>query len=304
MSGLRYDAEFASFMAAVPAGPEKPDFQNVHELRDWTDKLLHLIFRMAPTPPTVETLEFKVPSTHDGADITVVRFAEADVLFRAEPQAAIIYFHGGGMVASSVETFGPSVARHASASGVVFFAVDYRLAPEYPAPAGVEDGYAALKYVSENALEFHIDPARIAVMGDSGGGCIAAGVALMARDRALSPPLAKQILIYPMLDDRTKLDKDADLHKFLTWQLRDNVMAWNALLGEDKAGNPDAEVNTYAVPARNTNLRGLPQPISMLADVEVEFHLWAGVPHGFEGAATTAVVKSVLAARTKAMTSF
>ncbi|PKS07126.1 hypothetical protein jhhlp_005726 [Lomentospora prolificans] len=322
MSSLRYDPEFAAFMAAVPATPEKPVFTNVLDLRAWTDQLLYTIFRMAPTPPTVQSKEFTVPS-YDGAGIKVVRYAEAEVLARTEPQPAIVYFHGGGMVACSVDTFGPAIARNASASGVVFFGVDYRLAPEHPAPAGVEDAYAALKYVSDHAAELNIDPKRIALQGDSGGGCIAAGAALLARDRALSPPVAKQILIYPMLDDRTFLDKDAELNKFLTWQYHESVLAWNALLGEDKAGKPEAEVSEYAVPARNKSLRDLPPTYIDVggldlfrdenieyagrlakADVEVEFHLWAGLPHGFEGAATTSIVKRVLESRTKAMQSF
>ena len=226
------------------------------------------------------------------------------------------------MVSCSVEIFGPALARHAKASGVTFFGVDYRLAPENPAPCGVEDGFAALKYVSEHAAELNVDPKRIAVMGDSGGGCIAAGTALLARDRGLSPALAKQILIYPMLDDRTHLDEGEDLHKFLTWQLHENVLSWKALLGE-KAGKPEAEVSAYAAPARAESLRGLPptyidigtldlfrdENVEYVArmvkeNVEVEFHLWPGLPHGFEGAAGTAIVKRVLASREKAMQSF
>ena len=105
-----------------------------------------------------------------------------------------------------------------------------------------------------------VDPARIGVMGDSAGGGLAAGVCLLARDRG-GPPVAQQLLIYPMLDDRTH-PPDPQLLPFLTWTYDDNVTGWAALLG-DSAGTDT--VSPYAAPARATDLAGLPDTYSTSA---------------------------------------
>jgi acetyl esterase/lipase len=114
---------------------------------------------------------------------------------------AVLYLHGGGMISGSVAIYDGPVSHYVSNSGVSMLAVDYRLAPEHPYPVPVEDCYAGLRWLAEHADELGVDPARIAVMGDSAGGGLAAAVALLARDRG-GPELAAQILIYPMLDDR------------------------------------------------------------------------------------------------------
>ncbi|KAL6236513.1 alpha/beta hydrolase fold-domain-containing protein [Aspergillus navahoensis] len=99
-------------------------------------------------------------------------------------------------------------------TGVPVYTIEYRLAPEHPFPAGVEEVYAALKWVHEQGENIGVDPSRIAIKGESAGGNLAAAAALIARDRSLSPPLAKQILSYPMLDDRTALSDDMlDAHR-------------------------------------------------------------------------------------------
>jgi acetyl esterase/lipase len=321
MSNIRYDPEY--WAAVAPFMDQKqPKFKNVWELREFTQNLLGTIFRMAPTPENVMEKKFTYKS-YDGNKRALHRFATVDVLHHPAPQPAVIYCHGGGMVSCTVDIFAPAVARNAASSGLPFFAVDYRLAPENPAPCGVEDVYAAIKYVSDNARDLNIDPSRIAVMGDSGGGCLAAGAALLARDRRLNPPLAKQILIYPMLDDRTALAPDAPLLKFLTWQATDNVLAWTAVLGPDKAGKPGANVSEYAAPARARYLGGLPptyldvggldlfrdeclEYVTRLAkeNVEVEVHVWPGVPHGFESAIGTSWAARAFGSRIKALKGF
>lgn len=174
---------------------------------------------------------------------------------------------------------------------------DYRLAPEYPHPAPVEDCYAGLVWLSTHAQELGIDPARIGVVGLSAGGGLAAGVALLARDRGLSPPLAKQILFCPMLDDRN-VETDSASLPLMTWSWDDNWTGWNALLG--KAAGSDS-VSEYAAPARAKQLHGLPTTYIDVgskdifakedqeyaerlraANVMVEFNLYDSVPHGFE----------------------
>jgi acetyl esterase/lipase len=186
----------------------------------------------------------------------------------------------------------------------------------------VEDCYAGLTWLHANAQKFNVDPTRIAVKGESAGGGLAAGVALMARDKNLSPPLAKQILIYPMLDDRTK--EDAALVPFASWSYVDNVTGWTALLGANKAGKAEADVPIYCAPARAKSLKGLPSTyidvgtLDIFRDedieyaqrlakenIDVEFHLYPGLPHAFEltGAKTNAT-KRALENRMRAMMSF
>jgi acetyl esterase/lipase len=154
-----------------------------------------------------------------------------------------------------------------------------------------------LEWVHDHALEFQVDPARIGIFGESAGGGLAAATAIMARDRKLNPPLAKQILVYPMLDDRNK--KDFGIYNDLvTWKQEDNVTGWSAMLG-DRVGADDVEPT--AAPARITDASGLPPTYLdvgsfdlfvdeniayvaklVAANIEVEFHLYPGLPHGFE----------------------
>jgi acetyl esterase/lipase len=174
--------------------------------------------------------------------------------------------------------------------------VDYRRAPEDPHPAPVEDCFAALRWLADHARELGADAGRIAVMGDSGGGGLAAAVALLARDRG-GPALARQVLVYPMLDDRTTTP-DPLLVPFMTWTYDDNLTGWGALLGS-AAG--DADVPPYAAPARAKDLAGLPAAyvdvgeLDIFRDEDVEYarrlgaagvaielHVHPGAPHGFD----------------------
>jgi acetyl esterase/lipase len=131
--------------------------------------------------------------------------------------------------------------------------VEYRLAPEHRYPTPVEDCYSGLQWLAGHADELDVDPERIAVMGDSAGGGLAAAVALMSRDRG-GPTLAHQILIYPMLDDRNT-SPDPEIVPFAVWSYDDNITGWGALLGEAVGG---ASVSPYAAPARAIDLSGLP----------------------------------------------
>jgi acetyl esterase len=115
------------------------------------------------------------------------------------PLAALVYYHGGGWVLGDLDGFDATTRGYASGAGVLVVSVDYRLAPEHPFPAAVDDCYAALEWAAANAAELQVDPARIAVGGDSAGGNLAAAVTLRARDRG-GPPIAFQLLVYPVLD--------------------------------------------------------------------------------------------------------
>ena len=222
----------------------------------------------------------------------------------AGPLPCVVDYHGGAFIMGSAQMGHPANVRIALDAGVVVVSVDYRLAPEHPFPAGVEDCYAGLVWVHANASDLGVDPARIAVMGGSAGGALAAAVALMARDRG-GPPICFQALQIPVTDDR-----------LTTWSaqnFRDTPMfnrpgaehMWENYLG---AGYEGRETSPYAAPNRAADLSGLPpayvqtmdlDPLRdegieyayrlMTAGVSVELHAYPGTFHG-SGLATNASV--------------
>lgn len=263
------------------------------------------------TPDDVTTSDHHV-TTADGGEILLRWYSKDGVT----PGSAAVYLHGGGMILGGVDLFDATLARYTSVSGVPLLAVEYRLAPEHPHPAAVEDAYAGLEWLADHAGELGVDASRIAIMGDSAGGGIAAAAALLARDRG-GPALAQQILLFPMLDDRTTTP-DPQLVPLALWSYDDNITGWGALLG-DAAGGPD--VSPYAAPARLTDAVGLPAAyievgqLDIFRDeniayaqllsrdgVEVEFHLHPGVPHEFETLAPDAdVARRALADRVRVL---
>jgi acetyl esterase/lipase len=200
------------------------------------------------------------------------------------------------MILDSVAMWDGPVSRIVSRTGVPFLSVEYRLAPEHPFPTSVEDAYAALKWLHEHADDLGIDPARITVMGNSGGATLAAAISILVRDRG-GPTVARQLLIFPMLNDHTTVP-DPYVEPYAAWSYDDTITAWHALLG-DCAGGPD--VSAYAAPARLTDAAELPPAyieagqldifrdedlryaILLSADgVPVEAHLTPGAPHEFD----------------------
>ncbi|MEU0797081.1 alpha/beta hydrolase [Amycolatopsis sp. NPDC005961] len=277
-------APMAEAMAAAP----HPAVGDVATRRVALEAMMAETAALQPTPADVTTTDFHAVAG-DGAKVLLRWYAKDG----AAPGSAALYLHGGGMILGSVALYDAPIARYVSASGVPMLAVDYRLAPEHPDPTPVEDVYTGLKWLHDHAAELGVDPARIAVMGDSAGGGLAAGVTLLARDRG-GPAVARQILVFPMLDDRTTTP-DPELVPFATWTYEDNVTGWSALLGDR------ADVSPYAAAARANDLSGLPPTyleVGQLdifrdedldyarrlgaAGVDVEFHLHPGVPHEFE----------------------
>jgi acetyl esterase/lipase len=237
----------------------------------------------------VEVQEFSL--TYDGGRLPLrwYRRSGAD-----QPGSAALYLHGGGMILDWERLGGlydEVVRSYVAASGVPMLVVDYRVAPEFPHPVPLQDCYAALGWLAGHAGELGVDASRLAVVGDSAGGGLAAGVCLLARDRG-GPPIAAQLLIYPMLDDRT--GADAAGGALLTWSYDDNATGWGALLS---GGGADG----YAAPARADDLAGLPPAYLdvggldifveedvvfaqrlIAAGIPVELHVYPGCPHGFD----------------------
>jgi acetyl esterase len=185
-------------------------------------------------------------------------------VYRPDPDRtlpAVMFFHGGGFVICDLDSHDRQCRSLANSSGCVVIAVDYRLAPEHPFPAAPDDAYAATRYVAEHAVEFGIDPNRIAVAGDSAGGNLATVVALMARDRG-GPQLRLQLLVYPVVDFE---DESPSMHQygtdhFLTRDLMDWFKAQYV---------PGADARTpYASPMNAPDLRGLPPALIITAECD------------------------------------
>ncbi|KAH6654397.1 triacylglycerol lipase [Truncatella angustata] len=301
MENLRYDPEFWQVFEPM-AGYPVPTFDDPVAARTATEKTLGELFKQVPRPAGVAETSYEVESL-DGFKIPVTRFVPSALKDVTKPQRAVIYLHGGWMVMGSVELFKPLVLNYAHNYNIQIFGVDYRLGPEDPAPAGVEDTYAVVKWLQNRADEFNIDPARIALFGASAGGGVAVGASLFARDKGLSPPLARLVIIYPMLDDRTSLDPENVLTKYVGPSDSLNKLGWKAYLGGRERDERD-DVSIYMSPGRAENLEGLPPTYVDIggfdlfasecvefvrkltaANNSVEFHLYPGVPHGWEGIA-------------------
>lgn len=185
-------------------------------------------------------------------------------LYRPSPEPGLpvlVYLHGGGLVMGSNHSFEPLARELAHASGAAVAAVEYRLAPESPPPAQFDDAYAATEWVAAHADELNLDVSRLAVVGDSAGGSLAAAVALAARDHA-GPRISAQVLLYPGLDrdmgaaSITSMP-DAPLLR------HEDIVYMHELV--DRGGSPR---DPYQVPAYATDLRGLPPAIVVTGECD------------------------------------
>ncbi|WP_299034840.1 alpha/beta hydrolase [uncultured Pseudokineococcus sp.] len=170
---------------------------------------------------------------------------------RTRPSGALLWMHGGGYVLGHPVMDHGTCSRVARDLGVLVVSVRYSLAPARPFPAGLDDARGVLRWLQERSGDLGVDPRRVAVGGESAGGGLAAALAQQARDTG--SPVAFQLLVYPMLDDRTALDRGRS--RTLVWTPQSNRVAWGAYLGHPVE---DGEDRPYAVAARREDLSGLP----------------------------------------------
>lgn len=286
-----FDRQVQAALDALPAspprtretlrsGPSMPFPSNDEVIAgraiDWEDRVI-------PGPagaPDIEVTIFR-PRGHDG-----------------EALPAVYNIHGGGMIVGHRSWETGRVVDIVDTLGVVGVNVEYRLAPENPYPAGVEDCYAGFVWLTQNAAELGVDPDRIVVGGGSAGGGFAAAVALLARDRK-GPHMAGQLLLCPMLDNTNSTISSLQYDGIGTWQRDMNLLAWSCVLGDDLAFSTDAPA--YAAPARAADVSGLPPAFIEVGAAETfrdedvayatriwetggqaELHVWGGGCHGFD----------------------
>ncbi|MEB3049760.1 alpha/beta hydrolase [Mycolicibacter sp. MYC123] len=268
-----------------------PPVGDVATRRANTGRMFNQVLAARSPVTGVEAQEFSL-TLDDGGTIALRWYRRVG---GAQPGSAVLYLHGGGMILDwghMGPLYDQAVRGYVAACGVPMLVVDYRVAPEFPYPTPLEDCYAALCWLAEHAASLGVDTARLAVMGDSAGGGLAAGLGLAAHDRG-GPAIAAQLLIYPMLDDRT-CRAPADPPPLQVWSYDDNATGWAALLG----GRP---ATGYAAPARVADLAGSPPTYLdvggldifaeedvayagrlLAAGVPVEAHVYPGCPHAFE----------------------
>ncbi|NJP82811.1 alpha/beta hydrolase, partial [Streptomyces sp. AA8] len=221
------------------------------------------------------------------------------------PGPAFYFAHGGGMVLGDRRVGVDVALEWARELDSVVVSVEYRLAPEHPYPAAIEDVYAGLLWTAGHAGEIGGDPDRIVIAGVSAGGGLTAALALLTRDRKGPRPLG-QVLLSPMLDDRNDTPSARQMEGLGVWDRSANETGWTALLG-DRRGGPD--VPAYAAPARASDLSALPPAFLDVGSAETfrdevvtyasriwqaggeaELHVWPGGFHGFDGTAPQAAL--------------
>lgn len=241
---------------------------------------------------------FRVPE--DGREIAVRGYHPRHT---TGPVPVLVFFHGA-VLAGDLDTEHARCLRYAHEVGCAVISVAYRRPPEDPFPAPTEDCYAALEWVQRSAAEWGGDPGRIAIGGSSSGAMLAAGVAIMARDRG-GPKIALQVLLYPALDDRCDAPSVREFSVSSSGKIVDTRWVWEYYLGPD----PAAASSPYAVPARCTDFTDLAPAYVLVAEIDplrdealdyatgmmragvrVELHLVSRTCHGFEAVAPDAAV--------------
>ena len=260
-----------ALLEAVPGGFNAiPDIVARRAAMDW---LLGAIER--PENPNVIKEDRSVPGPDGEPDITVRIYRPVGA---STTLPGIYYIHGGGMIMGSISNDATAILL-CDQVGAVVVSVEYRLAPENPHPAPVEDCYAGLVWMEKNAAELGVVPDRLAVYGGSAGGGLTIAAAMLARDRG-GPALRFMMPIYPMIDDRHETPSSQEITDIGIWDRAGNIEAWAWYLG----GKP---ADQYAAPARAQDVSGLPSAfidvgtLDLFRDEDIAFAqrlMQAGVP--------------------------
>lgn len=296
----------AALYEALPGGFNAiPD---IHARRATLYGMLEQMTADLPPNENVTTEDRTIPGPAGDLAVRIYR--------PVSPSAArpgICFIHGGGMVLGNLETDHLTAVMLCEIIGAVVVSIDYRLAPEHPAPAAIEDCYAGLQWMVASADELDFDADRLGIYGGSAGGGLAIATALVSRDRG-GPAIRFVMAPYPQIDDRNETPSSVEIIDIGIWDRAGNIEAWEWYLG----GQP---ADQYAAPARATDLSGLPSMFidvgdrDMFMDEDVEFagrlqdagvpvelHVYAGAYHASEVFAPTAELSQrIWAARIAAL---
>ncbi len=247
------DPQVRAFLAAANASPQPPiDTVPIATAREQFARLTPFFH------PFVEVARVMDRMTDEGVPLRVYQPA----VEHPGPIPGIVYFHGGGWALGDLETHDTLCRQLANHAGAVVVAVDYRLAPEHPFPAAFDDAFAAVRHVTVNAGALGIDPARLAVAGDSAGGNLAAAVALRSR-AAGGPKIALQCLLYPVLDhacDTASYREFADGFGLTRAKMQ---FFWNSYRSGHDGGDP------LLSPLRADDVSSLPPALVVTAQYDV-----------------------------------
>ncbi|KAF2025866.1 alpha/beta-hydrolase [Setomelanomma holmii] len=273
-----------------PGAPEVSTFESLRATINTVTA--ETVFSQFPNLPMTCT-DIDVPLIEGLGEKTCDRCYLPDEDIQEQEQSSHTVAHGGGQIAGN-RFFGPEqffrvLPLH---DDYIFVSVEYRLAPEHPAPAGAYDCYAALVYLTEHATELSIDPSRILVCGLSGGAAPIASTCLLARDRNF-PSIRAAMLSYPQLDDRNDDSSHQQFESEALWCGKQNKYAWDLILGQDRDSPSELQV-----PGRAKDLSRLPPVFIGVGECEVfrdgaityanriwsaggscELHVWPGVYH-------------------------
>jgi acetyl esterase/lipase len=294
-----FEPELAAVLAAFPVFPPF-SAETIPALREGTNITAEQV--VAATNLTHEEITIKGP----GSDLILSIFRPKVRSAAAGSQAnrpGIFHIHGGGMLIMNRFAGVEPLEGVITDCDAVLVTIEYRLAPEHPAPAQLDDCYAGLVWMFENAKKLGVDPDRIMIAGASAGGNLSAGVALLAKDRG-GPKLLAQVLMCPMLDNNNNSGSTLQLGEIGTWQKHQNETAWKMYLNGRAA-------DKYTAPARakDEDLKGLPPTyidvgaLEIFRDEDIEYakrllgvgiptelHVWPGAFHAFEYVAPQAVL--------------
>ncbi len=288
------DPELKGPVKLILSRPRLLSFDDLPAARVASRQMWAAMKTQMPDIPGVVAEDRKIAGPTGQSKVTVRVYRPAD---RSGPLPSLLWIHGGGYMLGDIDQEDMTARQFALAGECVVVSVDYRLAPEHPYPAPLEDCYAVLKWMSSHAVGLGIDASGIAIGGASAGGGLAAALAIVARDRGEVKTIF-QLLVYPMIDDCNTAPARDSLPDTLFWTRENNRIGWRSYLGCEPGIDG---ISCYAAASRAADLEGLPPAYIAVGDIDLfaqedieysrrliaagvpaELHVYRGGCHAFD----------------------